>query len=80
MDDRDAGVEVGAEPVDERERERDLGHEDERRAAASEGRREQLDVDRGLAAAGNAVEEQRPGLAGRRRPLHGLRRRRPAPG
>ena len=75
MDDRDPGVEVRPEPVDEREGERDLGHEDERRPAASQGGAQELDVDRGLAAAGHAIEEERRGP--RRPPSRARRPRRP---
>ena len=60
MDERDAGVEVRAQPVDERQRQRDLGDEDEGRAAGLERAGDRLDVDRRLAAAGDAVEQQRP--------------------
>ena len=76
VDERDAGVEVGPQPVDERQRHRDLGHEDERRPTRLERRRDRLDVDRRLAAAGHAVEQQRSRIAGldrARRPLDGLR-------
>ena len=67
MDDRHPGVEVGAEPVDERERQRDLGDQDERAATGAERRRDRLHVDRRLAAAGHAVEEQRRRVGGRDR-------------
>ena len=59
MDERDAGVEVGPQPVDEREGQRDLRHEHERRPSGFERRGDRLDVDRGLAAAGHAVEQER---------------------
>ena len=55
--------EVGAQPVDDRRRERDLRHEQQRRAARREARRDRLDVDRGLAAAGDAVEQDRRRVA-----------------
>ena len=58
---------VGAEPVDDRRGEGDLRDQQERRAAGREGRRDRLDVDRGLAAARHAVEEDRRRVATRRR-------------
>ena len=81
VDERDAGVEVGPQPVDERQGEGDLGDEHERRPTGLERRRDGLDVDRRLAAAGHAVEQQRPRVAGVRWPRRsrstavGLRRR-----
>ena len=64
VEQRDARLEIRAEPVDERHREGDLGDEDEGRPAGRERRGDRLDVDRGLAAAGHAVEEERRRVAG----------------
>jgi hypothetical protein len=63
VDERDAGVEVGAEAVDERQGEGDLRDEDEGRAASIQGRRDGLDVDGRLPAAGDPIEEERGGIA-----------------
>ncbi len=67
VEQRDPGVEVGAQPIDERQRERDLGDQHERRAAGLERRGDGLDVDGGLAAAGDAVEQERSRRVGRDR-------------
>ena len=67
MDQRDPDAEVRPEPVDDRHRERDLRHEDEGRPAGLERGHDRLDVDRGLAAAGHAVEQERRRVAGRDR-------------
>ena len=53
VDQRDPGVEVGPQPVDERQRQRDLGHQHERRPAGIETGGDRLDVDGRLAAAGD---------------------------
>ena len=66
MEQRDPRVEVRPQPIDERQRQGDLGDEDEGRPAGFERRRDRLDVDRRLAAAGDAVEEERPRIARRR--------------
>ena len=58
VDERDPRIEVGPEPIDERQGERDLGHEHERGTPRGEGRTDRLDVDRGLATARHAVQEQ----------------------
>ena len=70
MDERDVRVEVGSQPVDERRRERDLGDEHEHRPAGLERRRDRLDVDRGLAPARDALEEERGRVAGDQRGPH----------
>ena len=64
VDQRNADREVGPEPVDERQREGDLGNEEQRRPAAGEGRDDGLDVDRGLAATCHSVEHDRGRVAG----------------
>jgi hypothetical protein len=63
----DAGVKVGPEPIDQLERKRDLRNEDQGWPAGVEGRGNRLDVDRGLSRAGDAVEEERAGVATRDR-------------
>ena len=68
VDERDPRLEVRAQPVDERQRQRDLRHEDEGPPAGLEGLRDRLDVDRRLAAAGHAVEEERRRVAARPSP------------
>ena len=78
MDERDPRVEVRPQPVDQGQREGDLGHEDEGRATRLQRRRDGLDVDGRLAAAGHPVEEQRPRVA--RRDRGDARHRRPAAG
>src|SRR4051812_50123719 len=60
MDERYARIQVGAESIHERQRECDLRDEDERRPARLERRGDGLDIDRGLAAARDAVEQKRP--------------------
>src|SRR5439155_2433718 len=57
VDERDLGRDVGPQAVDEREGERDLRHEHERRAPEVERREDRLDVDGRLAGAGHAVEQ-----------------------
>ena len=64
VDERDPGVEVGPQPVDEREGEGDLGHEHEGRPPGFERGGDRLDVDRGLAAAGHAIEQERARVPG----------------
>ena len=49
VDERDPRVEVGPEPIDERQRQGDLRDEHEGRPAGLERRGDRLDVDRGLA-------------------------------
>ncbi len=80
VDERDPSVEVRAQPVDERQRQRDLGDEDERRAAGLERAGDGLDVDRRLAAAGHAVEQQRPRVGARSSRPGSARPLRPGPG
>ena len=65
MDERDIRVEIGAQPIDERRRERDLGDEHEHRPAGLERRHDGLDVDRGLAPARDALEQERSRDRGR---------------
>ena len=65
MDERDPRVEVRPQAVDERQGEGDLRDEDEGRPAGFEGRRDRLDVDRRLAAAGHAIEQERARVARR---------------
>ena len=55
---RDADGEVGAEPVDDRGRQRDLRDEEQRGALGREAGGDRLDVDRRLAAARDALEER----------------------
>ena len=74
----DPGVEVGPQPVDERQRQGDLGHEDEDRPAELQAGRDRLDVDRRLAAAGDPVEEQRRRVAVGERGAGSARPPRPA--
>ena len=45
MDERDARVEIRSEPVDQRERQCDLGDQQQRRAAQLERRGDRLDID-----------------------------------
>ena len=67
--DGDADRQPGAQPVDDGGGQGDLRDEQQRGAARGEGRRDRLHVDRGLAAAGDAVEEDRrrsrPAIASR---------------
>ena len=71
----DLDADLGAEAVDERNRERDLGDEDEGRPTGGERRRDGLDVHGRPAATGHAVEEERRGVPrGHRRPDDGDRR------
>ena len=58
VEDRDAIAEAGLEAAERLRRQRDLGHEDDRAAAAFERRRTRLQVDLRLAAAGRAGEEE----------------------
>ena len=67
VDERDPGVEVRAQPVDQRHRQGDLGDQHERRPAGVERGRDRLDIDGGLAAAGHAVEQERARVARRDR-------------
>ena len=55
----DPGGQLGTEAVDDGRRQRDLGDQQEGRPARGERGGDGLDVDRGLAAAGHAVEEER---------------------
>ena len=71
MEEGDPDREVGSEPVDQRHRQRDLGNEDEGRATALERGDDRLDVDRGLAAAGDAVEQERGRVAAEDRGARG---------
>jgi hypothetical protein len=64
MDEGDPRIEVGPQPVDEREGEGDLRHQDERRASRLERRGDRLDVDRCLAAARHPIEQQRARVTG----------------
>src|SRR5205814_602919 len=57
-------VEIGPKAIHEGQRQRDLRHEDERRPAGLEARRDRLDVDSRLAGARDAVEEQRRRVTG----------------
>ncbi len=78
VDERHPRVEVGPEPVDERHREGDLGDEHEHRPAAFERGGDRLDVDRRLAPARHAVEQERrriSSLEGRADRADGLRLR-----
>ncbi len=65
MDEGDTGVEVGPQTVHEREGEGDLRHEHEGRPPGFERRGDRLDVDRGLAAAGHTIEQERARVSGR---------------
>ena len=60
---RHAGIEIGTQAVHERQGEGDLGHEDERRATKGQRSRDGFHVDRRLAPAGHAIEEQRARVA-----------------
>ena len=80
VDECDPSIEVGPEAIDERQRERDLRDQDEGRAARFEARRDRLDVDGRLAAAGDAVEQERARVARRDRRRGCGRPRRPGPG
>ena len=80
VEQRDVDAEVVPQPVDERRRERDLRHEHERGAPGSERVRDRGRVDRGLAARGLALEQEREGSARRERPADPLDRILPAPG
>ena len=64
MDQRHPRIEVGPQPVDQRQGEGDLRHEHERRPSGLEGCRDRLDVDRGLATTRHAVEQERARVAG----------------
>ena len=63
MHERHGRVEVRPQAVDERQGQGDLRHEDEHGPAGLEAGRDRLDVDRGLAGAGHAVEQDRRGIA-----------------
>ena len=76
VDEGDPRVEICPQPVDERERQGDLGDQDERRPARLERRGDRLHVDRGLATAGDAIEQERTRIAG---PDRGERPPRPPP-
>ncbi len=64
MDEGHADGEIRAETVDEGHGQRDLRDEDQGRPSALERRDDRLDVDRGLAAAGHSVEQERRRVAG----------------
>ena len=64
VDERDPRVEVRPQPVDERQGQGDLGDQDEGRPAGLERGRDRLHVDRGLAAAGHPVEQERTRIPG----------------
>ena len=68
MDERDLGIELDPQAVDQGQGERDLRDEDHGRAARLDRRHDRLDVDRRLAAARDPVEEQRRRVARRDRP------------
>jgi hypothetical protein len=59
----DTSIEVRSKPIDQWEGERDLRDQDQRRPAMFQGRCDRLDVDRGLAATGHAIEQDRPRVA-----------------
>ncbi len=63
MEEGDPGIEVGPQAIDDRQGEGDLGDEQEDRATQLEAGRDRLDVDGGLAAAGDPVKEQRRWIA-----------------
>ena len=63
VEDPDPHREVGTQPVDDRRRERDLGDQQQRRATRRQAGGDRLDVDRGLAAPGDAVEQGRRRVA-----------------
>ena len=65
MDERDPRVEVRPQPIHQRQGQRDLRDEHERRPARLQRCRDGLHVDRGLAAAGHPIEEQRARIAER---------------
>ncbi len=80
VDEREAHIQVRPDPIHQRQRHRDLRYQDEDRPAALQAGDDRFDVDRGLAAAGHAVEQEWrgvPGVQGRddRRDRSGLRRR-----
>ena len=76
MEDRDAVAEPPGEASDELRRERDLGHQDDRAASRGQRRLDEADVDLGLAAAGDAVQQEgREGLRRERRAQDGERLR-----
>ena len=60
----DARVEVGTQPVHQGKCEGDLGDEDQRRPAGLERGRDRLDVDGRLATARDAIEKERSRVAG----------------
>ena len=63
MQDGDGDPQLHPQPVHDRRGERDLRNEEEGRTPGRERRRDGLDVDRGLAPAGDAVEQQGRGVA-----------------
>ena len=73
---RRAHAEARGEAVEELRGERDLRHQDQRLAAAPDGLRHRLEIDLGLARAGDAVEQRRrkSRLARRSRAAHRRRR------
>ncbi len=77
VDERDARIEIRPQPIDDRQGEGDLGHEHECRPTGRERRGDGLDVDRGLATTGHAVQEERARVPCRRSP--GRRDPRPPP-
>ena len=64
VDQRDPGIQVRPQPVDEREGQGDLGDQHEGRPARLERGRDRLHVDRGLAATGHPVEQERTWIPG----------------
>ena len=63
VDERDPGIQVGPQPVDQRQGQRDLRHQDQDTSPGVEGRGDRLDIDRRLPAAGHAIEQEWPGIA-----------------
>ncbi len=66
VQDRDVVAEARAEAADELRREPDLGDEHQHLAPLADRVLRRAEVDLGLAGAGDAVEQERPGRAGRR--------------
>ncbi len=63
VDERDTGIEIRPEPIDQGQRQRDLRDEHEGGPTGVQRRGDGFDVDGGLAATGHAIEEQRPRIA-----------------
>jgi hypothetical protein len=74
MNERDPGVQIGPKSVDQRQGECDLRNERDCGSTALEAGCDRLDVDRGLARTGHAVEQQRRGVALLDRALHEVQR------